>query len=83
MSNQKPILDDCTKLPVSRVTIPFNEARVLTNSYWIVVDECVLMYKGRSPQCNMNKEIAERVRDRLYPDAEVRFIPLVYLESKD
>lgn len=83
MSNQKSILDDCTKLPVSRVIIPFNGARVYTDSYWIIVDECILLYKGHSVQCNVNKEIADKIRDRLYPGKEVRFLPLVYLESKD
>jgi len=72
------INNNCVKLPISKAIVPFTGAQVWVNNYWIVVDECLLFYKKTSPQCNLNKEIAEKVRDKLYPGAEVRQIPLVY-----
>jgi len=71
-------IDKCDKIPISKAIVPFTGAQVWVNYYWVVVDECILFYKRTAPQCNSNKELTERVRDKLYPGAEVRFIPLVY-----
>lgn len=71
-------LEKCDKLPISKAIVPFTGAKVWVDNYWVVVDECLLFYKKTSPQCNSNQEIAEKVRDIIYPGAEVRLIPLVY-----
>lgn len=71
-------IDKCEKIPVSKAIVPFTGSQVWVDYYWVVVDECLLFYKKTAPQCNSNKELTEKVRDKLYPGAEVRKIPLVY-----
>lgn len=63
---------------IEKATMVFDGATALCNRWWIVDDGCILFYRGRAPQCNSQKEIAEAIRDRLYPNAEVRFLPVVY-----
>lgn len=69
------------KYPISRVTIPFDGATVMTDRWWVVEDERVLFW-GHSPQCNSIESIARYIQKRLYPEAEVRFIPAVYREPQ-
>jgi len=76
MSTQS--IDKCNKIPISKAVVPFTGAQVWVDCYWIVVDECLLFYKKTAPQCNSDKRIAELVRNKLYPEAEVRQIPFVY-----
>ena len=71
-------IDKCEKIPISKAIVPFTGAQVWVDYYWVVVDECLLFYKKTAPQCNSNKGLTEKVRDSLYPGAEVRKIPLVY-----
>jgi hypothetical protein len=72
-----------TKIPIEKATKPFDGARVYADKWWIVMDGCVLFYRGRSPQCNANEDIAKRLRDRLYPGAEVHQLAVVFAEDRD
>lgn len=71
-----------TAIPVEKATTPFDGAYVYANRWWIVRDGCVLFFCKFAPQCNPNKEITERLRDRLYPGAEVRFLPVVFAKME-
>lgn len=74
----KTLLDKCTKIPVNKAVVPFTGARVWVDCYWIVIEENILFYNKFSPQCNPNKNLTEKLRDNLYPNAEVRHFPLIY-----
>ena len=78
--------------PSKMVFVPFSEASKppggmimhYQDRYWVCCPERgVLFYKtskrddGR-PQCNPNEEVAIYIRNRLYPDLEVRHIPSVF-----
>jgi len=65
-------------IPVEEAIRPKNGATVYTNKYWAVLDGCVLFFRGFAPQCNANKELAEMVVSRLYPDAEIELLDCVY-----
>ncbi len=39
--------------------------------------------KYSAPQCNSIEEITERIRDKIYPDHEVEFIPAVFVGCID
>lgn len=71
--------------------IPFDEAvepmggtiECRKDRWWIVHPQRgLIIWKGFSPQCNHDKGIAERVRDKLYPWAEVRFFPSVFTRTE-
>lgn len=73
------------KRSIVEVTKAPTEGGVYTiyiNDWWVVVDECVLMHRGRNPQCNSDERVARMLQKRLYPDAEVRQLPIVYMPYK-
>jgi hypothetical protein len=75
-------LKDCIKVPVSTVTTePTKEGcyELLTDRYWQVVDGCVLLYKGFSPQCNSNESISKRL---VGDTGEVQFLKRVWLPHR-
>lgn len=55
----------CEKLPIADAINPPQKDgmlfRMIVNRWWCVVDGCLLLYLGVSPQCNPDKAIAERV----------------------
>lgn len=71
-------LDECDKIPISEATKPYTGAKVWTDNYWIVIENCVLFYKNFSPQSDANLQSAEKLRDTYFPGAEIRKIPLIY-----
>jgi len=52
------------RVPVESIAdVPHQDGyyQCLTNRWWVVVDGCILIYKGFSPQCNETKDIADRM----------------------
>lgn len=74
------------KVPLFEVETPEDGKTVITNSWWITVDGCVLGFKvyGKTsrqplmPQCNKDKEVAERIQKVVYPDSTLIHIPVAY-----
>jgi hypothetical protein len=56
----------------------------LKDRWWAIHPEKGLIYYRRrrsdagSPQCNFNEAVARSIRDRLYPWAEVLFVPSAF-----
>lgn len=53
------------------------------DKWWITKDGKLLFWKGRGdkylyPQCNSNKEITTRLKEKMYPTCEVIFVPKVF-----
>ena len=71
-------LENYKKVPIEKAVKPKDGYVVMADRWWIVVDECILFYRGYAPQCNDVKAITESIRDRMYPGAEVRFLPMVF-----
>jgi len=71
-----------TKVPIEKATTLFDGARVYANYWWVVRDGCILFFRKFAPQCNKNREITERLRDKLYPGADVQFLPVVFREDR-
>lgn len=56
---------------------------IYRNQYWIVdKEENVLFARGRHPQCNSDERISKMVRDKLYPEYEIRLIEVAYVEIR-
>ncbi len=72
----------CKKIPLEKATTPVDGAEVMANRYWVVVDECILLYRGVAPQCNGNKEVADSIQKKLYPDGKVLHLPVVYVDRE-
>jgi len=75
---------DFTKTPIAEATqIPTKGqfVQILRDRFWAVSeDDCILTYKGSSPQCNDNEGIVERIiKGDHHPGVKVQFIPLVFL----
>ena len=76
-------------VPVETITTAKNGLyQVRVNAYWPTVErdgkDCVMFYGGNShykgtPQCNLYKEIAEAVTDKLYPEAKIVQLPIAYV----
>ena len=54
------------------------------DSYWIThPDKGIAIYKTNSkfssPQCNVDKNIVEILREKIYPWAEIKLFPSVFL----
>jgi len=63
---------------------------VIRDSYWAMHPERGLVFYGRgkgiehdAPQCNRNQSITEMLAHKLYPWAEVKFVPLVICPVRD
>ena len=76
---KKPPIDSCTKVPIAKISTPETGLFfVWVNAWWVVVDDCVLFFRGRSPQCNCDERLARKIAEKLYPGADVRQIPLAF-----
>lgn len=71
-----------TKIPLDKVQTPFDGAKVVTKMWWVVLDGCVLLWRGWAMQCNKNREIAAKVGEKLYPGSTVQFIDVAYLPER-
>jgi len=82
----EPIAETDSRLSFIPVDAESPEGEVIhrKNRWWIVHPEKgLLIWRGFSAQCNSDKRIAESLRDRLYPWAEVRFIPSVFTREAE
>ena len=70
-----------TRVPIDKAVKPFDGAYVYCDRWWTVENDCILFYRG-SPQCNADRRIAESFRDRMYPGADVRLLPVVYMPNE-
>lgn len=71
-----------TKVPISKITDPIGKDVVqLYHNYWwsVTDDNCVLFFRGKTPQCNMSKNICERITKQFHPECKVKQIPLAYV----
>lgn len=80
---------DMNLIPVAQATTPKDGlVHCHVDCWWIVIDECLVFYKpprwrgAGTPQCNANEEITRKIGAKLYPGAEVRKIPVVYIEAE-
>ena len=71
-----------TKVPITTAIMPFDGAMVIANRWWTVIDNCILFYRGRSPQCNSEEAVSRCLTKKLYPGADCIFIPIVYVEHR-
>jgi hypothetical protein len=66
-------LDEATKEPDSGTW------DVYVNRWWSHTPEKGIMFYRKSPQCNSNEQIARKIQESCYPEAETIFVPRVYL----
>lgn len=52
---------------------------VLIDRWWSYQPGKGLMFYGKSPQCNDSENVSRRISARCWPDAEVLFVPRVYV----
>jgi hypothetical protein len=73
------------KVKISELNTPKNGLfDIHIDHYWIVTkDDEVLIYRDFSPQCNMSETLTTKLRDKIYPDCDVKQIPVIYLPYKD
>ncbi len=55
---------------------------VYVNRWWAHEPGKGLLFYGQAPQCNKRESIARSVASRCYPDAEVIFVPRVYIKHR-
>lgn len=52
---------------------------VLIDRWWSYEPDKGLLFYGKSPQCNSHESISRQLTASHYPDAEVLFVPRVYV----
>lgn len=83
MNLHEKITSDLSYLPESEATTPTEGADVMLDRWWSVHPEKgLIFYKTYSPQCNSNEQIARNICAKLYPDALVKFIPVVFVPRR-
>jgi hypothetical protein len=75
---------DFTLIPIDEVTATPKKSgfiNVVTNHWWAVSDNCIMIYRGHSIQANIHKSITEKLNNnKLYPpDTKTVFLETVYL----
>ena len=73
--------DKLKKIPIEEAIIPKNNYTVYVDKYWVIDDNCILFWGDFAPQCNSDKELCAIVRDKIYPDCEIRQLKVVYHKS--
>ncbi len=76
-----------TRIPLQEVIKVPNKSgtyHLVTNSYWAISeDDCILLYKGFSRQCNVYKDIVERIiKSKEHPGVKVKFLKSVFLPHR-
>lgn len=78
---------DLVFISLEKATTPFDGAIAMTNRFWSICPERGLIFwkpKGRkgsgSPQCNSDERMSKHLNEKLYPWAETKFVPVVYIE---
>jgi hypothetical protein len=74
-------------IDIEKATTARDGYLVITNRFWSVCpDRGVIFFKPKptgssygAPQCNSDERLAEDTRKRLYPWAETKFIPAVFV----
>ena len=72
---------NCTKVTLKELTTPREGQRVMLDRWWVVDKDSVLFYRKMFPQCNPSEEIARHIRDRIYPDCAIVFVPVAFVED--
>lgn len=77
------------KLPLETAIKPRNGEAII-NRWWVVDDEGLYWFSmtekaryGWRPQCNHHENIAKSIQEKLYPDARIEFIEVVYAGHHD
>jgi hypothetical protein len=79
--------DNHTFIPITDATTP-KDGRCMTDRWWVVtleelgVPSCIILWRGFSPQCNHNEVIARSLTEQMWPDCDVKFLPVVYLRHR-
>ena len=75
--------EDFSKIPINTISeIPqWQFAEIVRDRWWAATDDdCVLVYKEYSKQCNSNKAIVERlISINNHPGTKVVFIPIAFM----
>lgn len=81
--------DQIVYIRESDFSAPKDGYTAYVNHWWCYVEGRGLMFyrvarkmKYLSPQCNSDKDVATIVRDKLYPWADLRFVPVLYLPQE-
>jgi len=69
-------------VPIEKATKPQSGMHMIYCDYWWIVHpkKGLIFYGKHAPQCNFSKEAIEGVRLRLYPWAEVKMVPVVFVK---
>jgi hypothetical protein len=78
-------------MPFADIEKRSGPSHVIRDSWWATHPERGLVFyaQGRktldnaSPQCNRDKRITEMLAGKLYPWAEIKFMPVVICPAKD
>lgn len=81
MASDLPGFRQLSYLSLEDALRPHDGAQVWVERWWVVDPAKGLVFYGssRSPQCNQNWLTAKLIRRTNHPDAELRFLPLVFL----
>ncbi len=80
--DKPPPITKCTLVPLDQLTSTKGKdlVQIYRNRWWVVTpNDEALFYGGRSPQCNMDRRIAERFVRDMYPTCEARLIPEAFV----
>lgn len=68
-------------LPLDKATAAPGDGfwEVYADRWWAYEPEKGLIFYRKSPQCNRDERIARRVVELCHPDAEMVFVPRVYV----
>jgi hypothetical protein len=77
---QDEYLGKCTAIPIAKACHPPTRGifSIVSEHWWLTTKADGLLFFKGSPQCNIEKTIAERLASR-YPDVHVLYIPLVFV----
>lgn len=68
-------------IPIDKAVEPVSGSNFCYKKrWWVVHPQKGIVFYGRSPQCNVKKEITDHIAKKNYPWAEVQYLEYVFIQ---
>jgi len=57
--------------------------RVITNSYWVFLNNKTCIYMGKYPLCNIHESLTEQLAKKHSPETEIVFVEIGYIPYRE
>lgn len=77
------IIGNFLAVPINEILYPKANLVCYPSSFWMTIDNHVLFWRGRSPQCNTDKKVSDTLSKSILKeiDKNVQELPVTYFDK--